>query len=75
MSPCLGVCEEETEEWGLWHPSHLQTEQLYFSMSYKLGFTERFHFGKGCFVKKNKTKVREPQVQTIFTDTFPLNIL
>lgn len=55
-SPRPGVAEEEAEEWGLRHPSHLHTKQLYFSMSYKWGFTDTFHVGKGFFVKRGKEK-------------------
>lgn len=54
-SPRPGMGEEEAEEWGLRHPSHLHTKQLYFSMSYKWGFADTFHVGKGFFVKKKKT--------------------
>lgn len=58
-SPRLGVVEEEAEEWGLRHASRLHTKHLYFSMSYKLGFMERFQLGKEFFLKKQKQNKTE----------------
>lgn len=36
------------------NPPPLQTEQLYFSVSCKLGFSGRFHLGEGFLFKKKK---------------------